>query len=187
MLSSLIQASELLEKKYSGYKLKIHDAYRPLAVQEFMVKHVAEEFCQKVYNILLTEANEQMRQEAFDHTFKLFAKPDTSIQSPPPHSTGAALDVTMVDALGQELPMGSEIDAVDNAHPDAFKHSQDPQGIIFHKNRMFLKHIMEQSGFIQLPREWWHFSQGDQTAVFLQTKTNLTTPVLVAKYGRIDL
>lgn len=84
---SLIQATENLSKRYPGYKFRIFDAYRPLAVQEFMVKHTAQEFCRRIYGILLQEAVMEVRQESMSHALSIFAEPNTSLEAPPPHST----------------------------------------------------------------------------------------------------
>ncbi|NCP77106.1 M15 family metallopeptidase [bacterium] len=91
-------AAENLSARHSGYRFRIFDAYRPLAVQEFMVIHTAQEFCWKVHHIFLNEAVEEVYTEAMDHALKLFAKPNPSPEAPPPHSTGSAIDLTIVNA-----------------------------------------------------------------------------------------
>lgn len=112
VLSSLMCAAEILEKRKHGYRLKIFDAYRPLAVQEFMVNHTAKEFCLKTFHKPLQDANEAEKKESLNYAFQIFAEPDTSRQSPPPHSTGGAIDLTIINSEGVELPMGSMIDEV---------------------------------------------------------------------------
>jgi len=185
VLSSLIRAAENLSARYPGYKFRIFDAYRPLAVQEFMVIHTAREFCWKVHHIFLNEAVTEIHQEAMDYALKLFAKPNPSPEAPPPHSTGSAIDLTIVNNEWIDISMGSEIDEWENACPNAFEDSSKPQEIVFHHNRMLLKEVMEEAGFVQLPHEWWHFSQGDQTAVFLEMKKSGEYSSLVARYGRV--
>lgn len=139
VLLSLKEAAKILYKEHPGYKFRIFDAYRPFAVQKFMVEYTAQKYCKRVHRIVFEKANETIQQESLDYALQIFAKPDMSPETPPPHSTGAAIDLTIVDMQGRDLPMGSEIDEVENAHPDAFKDSFDPKEQIFHKNRMILK------------------------------------------------
>lgn len=44
---------------------------------------------------------------------------------------------------------------------------------------------MESVGFSRLAHEWWHFSLGDQHAVFEKMKKGFVPADAVAKYGRI--
>ncbi len=47
------------------------------------------------------------------------AQPD--LATPPPHSTGAAVDITLVDAAGKAVFMGSPIDELsERSHPAYF-------------------------------------------------------------------
>ncbi|EKD29909.1 MAG: hypothetical protein ACD_78C00216G0003 [uncultured bacterium (gcode 4)] len=187
VLLSLITASELLSKQHPGYKLRIFDAYRPLAVQDFMVHHTAQKFCKRVHRILFEEANQNIRQESLDHALCIFAKPDPSPDTPPPHSTGAAVDLTITNDWGIDILMGAKIDDIENAFPDVFKDSINPEEQVFHKNRVLLREIMEQAGFVQLQSEWWHFSQGDQTAVFIEANRSWVYSLLLARYGRVEI
>jgi D-alanyl-D-alanine dipeptidase len=88
---------------------------------------------------------------------------------PPPHSTGAAIDVTLYRFPSksgesiQEINMGSPIDEIsDRSLPDYFKGSIDVKEIEFHSDRQLLNEVMTHSGFQRHPNEWWHFSYGDQ-------------------------
>lgn len=47
-LFALKKAALLLGEFHPGYRIKIYDAYRPMAVQSFMVDHVADQYCRKV-------------------------------------------------------------------------------------------------------------------------------------------
>ncbi|MFG3527420.1 M15 family metallopeptidase [Streptomyces sp. NPDC047917] len=85
--------------------------------------------------------------------------------SPPeiaPHSAGAAVDLTLVDASGRELDMGTAM----NANPE------DSQGACYtdapnisataRSNRAELTSSMTGAGFVNYRTEWWHFSLGDR-------------------------
>lgn len=70
------------------------------------------------------------------------------------HSRGAAIDVTLVDANGRELPMGTEYDFFGpEAHTDYTKHTKEVLN-----NRKKLRETLEAVGFKGIRTEWWHFS-----------------------------
>lgn len=95
------------------------------------------------------------------------------------------MDLTIVDELGRELDMGSQIDEHQNAHPDAFIESEHPHADVYHRNRETLNAFMESAGFTRLAHEWWHFSLGDQHSVFEKIKRGLVPKDSVARYGRM--
>ncbi len=86
--------------------------------------------------------------------------------SPPPHFTGAAVDLTLRAIGGDNLYMGSIFDDVtERAHTDYFEHHIIARSFSDYEarnNRRLLRHIMTRHGFNNLPSEWWHFSWGDQ-------------------------
>ena len=90
---------------------------------------------------------------------------------PPPHSTGAAIDVTLFDADLLEMNMGSPIDEIsDRSLPNYFANSIDNQDIRFHSDRQLLNKVMTHSGFQRHPNEWLHFSCGDQLWAWISKK-----------------
>ena len=96
-----------------------------------------------------------------------WAPPSDDPTTPPPHSTGAAVDLTLADASGQPLEMGGAIDAIGPvSHPlhHAVAAARDPDGeeARWHGRRLLLSAVMGKAGFAQHPQEWWHFSFGDQ-------------------------
>lgn len=107
----------------AGYRLKIFDAYRP------------------------TEA----QQKLWDHT------PDPNFLADPkrgsPHSRGVAVDLTLIDARGHELDMGTPFDAFT---PLSY---HGAEGITPHtaSNRLLLLGIMTSAGFDFYRNEWWHY------------------------------
>ena len=73
------------------------------------------------------------------------------------HNRGAAVDITLIDKEGKELPMPSAYDEFsERAHRDYMKAS--PQEI---KNREILQQAMEKEGFHGITTEWWHFDFKD--------------------------
>ena len=184
VVRALLEAQFLLEKRFPEWKIKIYDAYRPVGVQQFMVNHT--------YNSLLKELNlqeqqlsAQKRQDIWGQVYKLWAAPSVDRQMPPPHSTGAAVDVTIVNSLGEELDMGGKIDELhERSHPDYYISDQDGDNQQYHFNRQLLNRAMTNAGFCRHPQEWWHFSFGDQMWAWIHNQNNSDEQV-VARYGRI--
>ncbi len=148
-------------------RLAIFDAWRPLPVQAFMVDYAIEQEC--VRQGINPEASDQRdcleRVRAEVSCF--WAPPCSDLATPPPHSTGAAVDLTLMDAKGCRLEMGGEIDAIGpeslpNHHADAGSENPGGKAALFHSRRCLLHRVMRQAGFIRHPNEWWHFSFGDQ-------------------------
>lgn len=73
------------------------------------------------------------------------------------HNRGAAVDLTLVDANGTELPMPT---AFDDFSERAHRNAQDasPEAL---RNRALLEDAMRAEGFEPLPTEWWHFDGPD--------------------------
>ena len=107
-----------------GLALKIYDAYRPLRVQ------------QKMWNLIRDE--------------RYVSNPAKNRGR---HTRGTAVDVTLVDRLGRELPMPSDYDDFsERAHRDYRGGTAEQR-----KNRQLLEDSMGRRGFIPFPSEWWHF------------------------------
>lgn len=180
VLKSLKAAQQLLEARQPGWKLKLFDAYRPNPVQAFMVNH---EFLQLSGGRPPAAVDEVECDALWKRTYRIWAEPSSDPATPPPHSTGAALDLTLADSQGQEIPMGSPIDEnSDRSNPDYFAN----RDAAAHANRLFLLEIMTAAGFRRHPIEWWHFSLGDQMWAW-QAFQEAPTSQIIARYGRADL
>ncbi len=107
-----------------GYKIKIFDCYRPLDIQKRMWKIV----------------------------------PNPSYVADPSkgsiHNRGGAVDITLVDANGKALDMGTSFDffGIEASH-NYQNLSQEIKN-----NRELLKTTMIQNGFNPLDSEWWHYN-----------------------------
>lgn len=75
------------------------------------------------------------------------------------HSRGSTIDLTLYHlSTGELAPMGGDHDLMDPiSHHGA-------QGItpLESRNRRYLCSVMEDSGFISYPCEWWHYSLKDE-------------------------
>lgn len=87
--------------------------------------------------------------------------PDPTYITPPekgsPHTRGIAVDLTLLDAEGNELDMGAEFDEFDDiAHHGSIEISKEAQ-----RNRFLLMGIMTTAGWDFFKNEWWHYQLFD--------------------------
>lgn len=190
VVERLLAAQTALQQRHPHWCLAIFDGWRPLAVQAFMVEHTIATLCreQGVDPALPSEALAEIQAAVG----RFWAPPNADPAAPPPHSTGAAVDLTLADCSGDGPPcpldMGSEIDAIGPvSEPDHFaalaESGADPQQLDchrrWHQRRLALREALASQGFAQHPNEWWHFSWGDQLWAWLQGEPE-------ARYGRVD-
>jgi zinc D-Ala-D-Ala dipeptidase len=185
LVDNLIAAQNYLQQMRPQWRIQIFDAYRPVAVQQFMVNYAYAEALQ-IAGLSEAELSPSQSQAIWDEVYKIWAEPSLDEKTPPPHSTGAAVDVTLVDDTGEIVNMGSAIDEMsERSLPDYYANSSEPQAQQYHGNRQLLCHVMEKVGLKRNPREWWHFSLGDQMWAWLNNEANAEDPPLVARYGRL--
>jgi zinc D-Ala-D-Ala dipeptidase len=184
VLESLLMAQTYLQTQCPGWQIQIFDAYRPIAVQQYMVDYTFAELARS-QGLEPEHLTEMQRQAIFQQVYEFWAVPNLDPATPPPHSTGAAIDVTLVNELGEVVDMGSAIDEISpRSYPNHFANSDDPTEQHFHQQRSRLCDAMTKAGFQPHPNEWWHFSQGDQLWAWLTQQANPQCPV-VARYGRV--
>ncbi len=180
----LIEAQNYLQLLRPDWCIQIFDAYRPVAVQQFMVNYSFSEALRE-RGLIESNLSETQKQSIWEEVYKIWAEPSLDEKTPPPHSTGAAVDVTLVDEMGQTVNMGSPIDELsDRSLPDYYAGIQDKIAQSYHANRLLLLEVMEKAGFKRNPKEWWHFSFGDQMWAWLSNEANLDNKC-VACYGRV--
>jgi len=131
----MLQASTVtkLEKAQAflhaqGYGLKIWDAWRPAEVQ-----------------VSLHEATRDTQ---------LFVDPQEAWSK---HCCGMAVDVTLVNAQGKDVPMPSDFDTVGIKSASNYT---GPNPVI-RRDLALLQTAMAQAGFKPIDSEWWHFDDAD--------------------------
>ncbi|MBX7126124.1 MAG: peptidase M15, partial [Cyclobacteriaceae bacterium] len=73
--------------------------------------------------------------------------PSRDPKTPPPHSTGAAVDLTLQDADGRAADMGCPIDeTTDRAFPAHYASAGDPASRAIHVRRELLNEVMAGAG-----------------------------------------
>ncbi len=90
-------------------------------------------------------------------TNRYVAPPDAQV--PPPHSTGGAVDVMLVDAAGHRLDHHSPFRLFD---PQTYMALPKGLSETAARNRAILREAMLAGGLTNYPSEWWHWSFGDQ-------------------------
>lgn len=186
VVKALLEAQFLLEKRYPQWKIKIYDAYRPVGVQQFMVNHTYNSLL-KSQNLQEPKLSAQQRQQLWNQVYELWAAPSLDYKMPPPHSTGAAVDVTITNERGETIDMGGEIDELsERSHPDYYISDRDDSNQQYQFNRQLLNRVMTNAGFYRHPGEWWHFSLGDQMWTWLHNQNRSADDRLqYARYGRV--
>jgi len=194
VLDRLCQAQSLLQRRYPNWRIQIFDAYRPVAVQRFMVDYTLAETAQ-AHGLNPQGMTEAQHQAILELVYQIWAMPSLDLATPPPHSTGAAVDVTLVDAAGKAVFMGSPIDELSQrSHPAYFAAiaanlNIDPAERLAAdkaaQHRQLLQDVMVAAGFQRHPGEWWHFSWRDQMWAWLTNQQS--TGAAVARYGRVEL
>ncbi|MEC8213786.1 MAG: M15 family metallopeptidase [Cyanobacteriota bacterium] len=168
VIKRLLMAQQRLQQQHPDLQLAIFDAWRPIAVQRYMVAYAIGEECERRGLNRADPAQAPAVQAVVDDVGRFWAPPNSDPTMPPPHSTGAAVDLTLANRTpGQPLDMGGAIDAIGEiSHPDhygeAAKQHPDSEQAVWHERRELLRQVMHAAGFEQHPNEWWHFSHGDQ-------------------------
>lgn len=178
----LIKANQYLQREYPRLRILVFDAYRPIEVQQFMVNYAFSEQLE-TKGLALEWLSETQLQELWQEVYQFWAVPSSDPAIPPPHSTGAAVDVTLCDINGNWVDMGSDIDEISpRSYPGYFENSSDKIEVGYHQNRQVLNRVMTAAGFAQHYYEWWHFSYGDQMWAWLSNNQNVQGAI--AHYGR---
>ena len=144
----------------TGLELFLFDAWRPRAVQAYFhdvwMPGELKRRDPTLDGTRLTEAVE-----------RYWSAPSMDENSPAPHATAAAIDLTLRWRDGEALWMGSLFDDAtrlsardrfESLAPDNFSFSDQEA----RANRRLLHWLMTEEGFAGHPEEWWHFSWGDQ-------------------------
>ena len=90
--------------------------------------------------------------------------PSYNILRPAVHSTGGAVDLTIVGPDGEVLEMGTGFDEFNSATWTYAFEPDSGTGLVnetARDNRRLLYNVMTEVGFTNLPSEWWHFDYGD--------------------------
>lgn len=97
-----------------------------------------------------------------------------------PHVAGAAVDLTLIDACGLELELGTPIDATPEQSNGRYYFAAADISRDARANRNLLARVLTDAGLVNYPTEWWHWSFGDRYWA-------LVTGADHALYGPVDI
>lgn len=157
----LLKAQSLLPE---GYALEILDAWRPYEVQLSLFNAYKDDLVKGNPDLLKLSEKELIKRVC-----EFVSYPDKSKKVSFVHSSGGAVDLTILDEYGERLDMGTEFDDfTDKAYTSWFEENGGDEKII--KNRRLLHNVMTSVGFTNYPAEWWHYDYGDVFWAFYSGK-----------------
>ncbi|WP_327378795.1 D-alanyl-D-alanine carboxypeptidase family protein (plasmid) [Streptomyces sp. NBC_01216] len=146
VLDRLLHAQSLLP---AGLRLLFVEGYRPPDLQQRYFEEYADE---------LRVANPAWTQDQVHEAASRYVSPPQIA----PHSAGAAVDLTLVNADGTELDMGTRVNASPEESDGAcYMHAAS---ISSHArtNRATLAAALSAAGLVNYATEFWHWSHGDR-------------------------
>lgn len=133
----------------AGLRLAVVEGWRPPEIQRQMHRATRER---------LRRENPDWSAQKLGRTANRFSAP-MDRHAPPPHTTGGAVDVHLVDAAGEILDFVSPYTLMDPHGAPAAAPRLTPEA---RRNRELLQEAMSSAGFTNYAAEWWHWSYGDQ-------------------------
>ncbi len=167
----LCEAQDLLPK---GLRFCLYEGWRSLALQK--------ELFQEMYQNNQDHFPQLSHAELFAETMKLVSPIqllDGSINIPP-HATGAAIDIYLINDHGTLLDMGIRL--TDWSSDTGARLSQTDSSYISQtarNNRIMMSTVLSRAGFVNYPNEYWHWYYGDRYWAYC-------TQADYAIYGSID-
>jgi D-alanyl-D-alanine dipeptidase len=166
----LVQAQGMLP---DGLKFRVYEGLRSIALQEQLFSNR--------YALIKTEHPDWTHEQIFHETSRLVS-PIVNLdgsKNVPPHSTGGAIDIYLINAQGEIIDMGIKTEdwmldidgsiSVTNSN----KISLEAQS-----NRAIMSDVLSKVGFVNYGNEYWHWSYGDRYWAYYKTQ-------LFAFYGSI--
>ncbi|WP_405916545.1 M15 family metallopeptidase [Streptomyces sp. NBC_00728] len=146
VLDRLVAAGDLLP---DGVRLLFVEGYRPPSLQRLYFDRYAAG--------LRAEHPGWDSGRLRDATSRFVSPPEIA-----PHSAGAAVDLTLVDADGRELDMGTRVNADPEESGGACYTDADGLAATARAHRRLLAGALTAAGLVNYPTEWWHWSYGDR-------------------------
>ena len=129
-----------------GYTVLIYDAYRPQRAVDHFVRwslNLEDTIAKAEFYPTLDKAD-------------LFEKGYIARRSG--HSRGSTVDLTLMDSGGTLLDVGGEFDWFLPVSGHAYADLTPAQK----ENRLYLRRVMEEAGFLPYSEEWWHYRLKDE-------------------------
>ena len=144
--------------------LVVWDSWRSAYVQQALFDE---------YQAILRSRHPHLSPEELEtRTRDFVALPSADPMRVSPHLTGGAIDVTLSDAAGNLLPMGTDYDDFSpgaatrffepSSNALAAQNALSPHEQTCRNHRRLLYHVMTEAGFTNYEAEWWHFDYGNR-------------------------
>lgn len=164
VLERLLKAQALLPE---GLRLLFVEGYRPPSLQR--------EYFEGYAGRLRAGHAEWSEEQVHSAASRYVSPPEIA-----PHSAGAAVDLTLADAHGRELGLGTRMNA-DPEESDGACYTGAPNiSDEARAHRTLLGAALTAAGLVNYPTEWWHWSFGDRYWA-------LTTHADAACYGPTEI
>lgn len=140
----------------AGLSLRLYEGLRSLKVQAML-------FDEERARVRAREP--QLRDEQVHVQAAVLVSPVVHLDGTPnlpPHSTGGAIDIEIVDASGEVIDFGMEVKDWIRVEPEYCATLYPNLSPAAAANRRMLAHAMEREGFANYVNEWWHYSYGDR-------------------------
>lgn len=145
VLTRLLRAQRALP---AGLRLLVIEGYRPATLQ----RHYFQQHQADLVATYPQWPPGRVETEASKHV----APPAVA-----PHPRGAAIDVTLATADGAELDLGTPVDATPEQSASACFTAAENISANARANREILLNRLTETGLVNYPPEWWHYSYGD--------------------------
>lgn len=144
-----------------GWKFRVYEGLRSLNAQKTLFD--------SLYNSLQSKTPSLSEEELFQKTSLLVAPVNffDGTRNTPPHSTGGAVDLEIINKNGHIVDFGMEIQDWHKVAPEICQTFSQNISAEATKNRKTLLDIMYKQDFVNYPQEWWHFSYGDRFWAYL--------------------
>jgi D-alanyl-D-alanine dipeptidase len=132
-----------------GVRLRVIEGHRSIADQEAIIARYRAE--------LRTAHPHAGDAELHELTSRFVSPVDVA-----PHVAGAAVDLTLTTPDGDELDMGTVVDATPEQSDGACYFAAGNISVVARENRTLLAEVLGGAGLVNYPTEWWHWSYGDR-------------------------
>ena len=155
----LVRAQGLLPR---GRRLCLYEGFRSLELQDFLFKQRYAK---------LQQSHPQWGHEALFHETCLLISPVVNLdgtENLPPHVTGGAVDVYLVDDEGCPVDMGILVENwMDDSDGSISRTNSAYISQEAHLNRQVMSSALSAVGFQNYFAEYWHWSYGDRYWAYL--------------------
>ena len=146
-----VSVAEMLKRAQESLPSNLHfqivGAFRSFEVQRLMYERAKGE---------LRASHPDWSEDLLTNYINVFSAPPI-LETPPPHTTGGAVDLMLIDETGERLDMVSPLEMGWDSAPTNI------EGLtpLARKNRDFMGKVLLDAGLTNFLGEWWHWSYGE--------------------------